>query len=148
MLVHKPNSPLMRFIDGWQAKALLCVISAALLLAVDLCPCGISQVIREIKVALRGTVTDAYGQPLAGVAVNDYDLERDLEGGTITNAKGQYQVHTAFSGPFLIEAKLKGFKRWVREGIVLDNDEAQQLDIVLVAEGSAPGRQTEAGRLY
>ncbi len=83
MLIQRSDNPLVRFIDGWQAKALLCIISAALLLAVDLCPCGISQVFLGIglNATLHGTVTDVNGKPLAGVAVNYKNLDReDLEG--------------------------------------------------------------------
>ena len=86
MLVHRSGSSSVRCVGRWQAKALICIASAALLLAVDPSPCSPSQVVQTLTAGLQGTVTDAAGQPLAGVAVNYRNLERNLEGGTITSA--------------------------------------------------------------
>jgi hypothetical protein len=115
----------------------LILVSIAFLLAANLGPDCLSQVIGTLTAGLEGTVTDVIGKPLAGVAVNYRNLERNLQGGTLTTARGQYRI-SYYPGPYLIEAKLKGFKRWVREGIILRDNETQQLEIVLEAEGSAP----------
>ena len=111
------------------------LVSIAFLLAANLGPDCLSQMIGTLSAGLEGTVTDVNGKPLAGVAVNFRNLERgDLEGGLLTTT-GRYRI-LYYAGPYRIEAILKGYKRWVREGIILKDNETQRLDIVLVAEGS------------
>jgi len=119
-----------------RAPAIIGMISVALLLTADLWPCCFPQVVRTLTAGLQGTVTDINGKPPAGVAVNYRNLERNLQSGTLTTAKGQYRI-SYYPGPYLIEAKLRNLKRWVREGIIRKDNETQQLDIVLAAEGSA-----------
>ena len=123
------------FANRGAAKAGLCIVSALFLLALDLCPPGLSQVAQSINAGIQGTVTDVSGKPLGNVAVNFFNLAQRLEGGTLTAPNGRY-AFTYYSGPYLIEAKLKGYARWVKEGIILKDNETQQLDIVLVAEDS------------
>jgi uncharacterized membrane protein len=82
------------------------MISVALLLTADLWPCCFPQVVRTLTAGLQGTVTDINGKPPAGVAVNYRNLERNLQSGTLTTAKGQYRI-SYYPGPYLIEAKLQ-----------------------------------------
>ena len=63
----------------------LILVSIAFLLAANLGPDCLSQVIGTLTAGLEGTVTDVNGKPLAGVAVNYRNLERgNLEGGLLT----------------------------------------------------------------
>jgi len=101
---------------------------------------------------LVGTVTDNTGAVIAGAAVNIVNTETQFASNGQTNAAGAYYVPNLAPGTYKVTIEAAGFKRYVREGVILRTSEQPRIDVVLEigavtesiqVQGSAPLLETE-----
>jgi len=99
-----------------------------------------------------GTVTDNSGAVVSGAAINIVNAETQFVYNGETNNEGGYYVANLSPGTYRLTIQAQGFKRYVRDGIILRTSEQPRLDVQLevgaVTEsvnvtGSAPLLETE-----
>ena len=78
-----------------------------------------------------GAVTDETGQLLAGARVNAVSENTGAERHTKTDATGRYELQLLPPGAYRIEVGFPGFKRMVREGVLLQVDQNAVVDLTL-----------------
>ncbi|PYV11394.1 MAG: hypothetical protein DMG07_19325, partial [Acidobacteria bacterium] len=86
-----------------------------------------------------GTIKDPSGAVVPGVTVTITNVATNVRTETITDGSGNYVAPELAPGRYTVEAALPGFKRAVREGIVLQVQQRTQVDIAM-----AVGEVTEA----
>ncbi|PYS44575.1 MAG: hypothetical protein DMG13_33655, partial [Acidobacteria bacterium] len=100
-----------------------------------------------------GTVQDSTGAILPDVTVSVTSTERNISLSTRTNEVGSYVLPALSPGNYSVTAELPGFKRAVREGVVLQVNQLGRIDIRLqlgsIEEtirviGAAPLLETES----
>src|ERR687896_2383100 len=101
---------------------------------------------------LVGTITDNTGAVVPGASVNIVNTETQFVYNGETNAEGSYYVPNLNPGTYRITIQAQGFKRYVREGVILRTSEQPRIDVQLevgaVTEtinvtGAAPLLETE-----
>src|SRR2546426_2498013 len=97
-----------------------------------------------------GTIKDPSGAVVPGVTVTITNVATNVRTETITDGSGNYVAPELAPGRYTVEAALPGFKRAVREGIVLQVQQRTQVDIAMAVgevteaiEGTANARLTE-----
>src|SRR5216683_6374423 len=80
---------------------------------------------------LVGTVTDNTGAVVPGAAVSLVNTETQFVYKGVTTAEGGYYVPNLNPGSYRLTIEAQGFKRYVREGIVLRTSEQPRLDVQL-----------------
>src|SRR5262245_57337391 len=80
---------------------------------------------------LTGTIRDPSGAFLPGVTVVITTASRNTSQSTISNEAGSYVFPAILPGTYSLTAELPGFKRFLREGIVLQVTQLIRLDIDL-----------------
>jgi hypothetical protein len=85
----------------------------------------------RITASLAGTIRDSSSAviPNASVAINNTGTH--VATMARTNEVGQFIVSILPPGPLTVTVDALGFKRLIREGLVLNVDETAQLDLVL-----------------
>ena len=95
--------------------------------------------------ALRGTVTDAEGAPLAEAVLVITDVGMNVVVREITTgAGGVYYAPYLSPGRYRLTIEKSGFQLWVAEGILLGPGEVRRLDPKLVAGPAAETTTVEA----
>src|ERR1035437_6963028 len=106
--------------------------------------------------AILGTITDASGAFIPRVAVAVTNVETALATTAMTDDVGNYAVRYLLPGRYREEAEASGFKRVIRQDIVLEMARELRVDVTMevggVTEsvtitGSAPLVETETGTL-
>jgi hypothetical protein len=101
---------------------------------------------------LLGNVTDPSGAAVAAAKVTVVNPENSFTTGTLTTPEGTYQAPYLAPGTYRLTVEAPGFKRYVREGLVVRTGEMPRLDVQLevgaVSEsvqvtGAAPLLDTE-----
>ena len=101
---------------------------------------------------LLGNVTDPSGAAVAAAKVTVVNPENSFTTGTLTTTEGTYQAPYLAPGTYRLTVEAPGFKRYVREGLVVRTGEMPRLDVQLevgaVSEsvqvtGAAPLLDTE-----
>jgi hypothetical protein len=101
-----------------------------------------------------GTLTDASGGLLSGVAIDAKNLDTNVTRATLTNQAGVYLLLGLQAGAYEISASRSGFSAAKRTGIVLRVSDEVRIDFSLALAGatenvlvteSAPLVQTESG---
>ena len=72
------------------------------------------------KARLLGTITDSNGAAAAGATVTATEISTNITVTTATNQDGNYVFANIQDGVYRVEASQKGFKRVVRENVVVD----------------------------
>jgi hypothetical protein len=99
-----------------------------------------------------GTLTDNTGAVVPGAAINLVNTETQFVYNGETNTEGAYYVPNLSPGTYRLTIQSQGFKRYVRDGIILRTSEQPRIDVQLevgsVTEsinvtGSAPQLETE-----
>ena len=99
-----------------------------------------------------GTITDNTGAIVPGAAINIVNTETQFVSNSETNTEGGYYVPNLSPGTYRLTVQAPGFKRYVREGIILRTSEQPRIDVQLevgaVTEsinvtGAAPLLETE-----
>jgi Carboxypeptidase regulatory-like domain len=80
---------------------------------------------------LIGTIRDPSAAVLPGVTVVITSTSRNTSQSTVSNEAGSYAFPAILPGTYSLTAELPGFKRFVREGIVLQVTQLIRLDIDL-----------------
>src|SRR5689334_8678022 len=80
---------------------------------------------------LLGNVTDSTGAVVAGAKVAVINPETTATLATLTTAEGTYQVPYLAPGTYTVTVEAAGFKRYVREGLVVRTGEVPRIDVQL-----------------
>src|SRR5581483_5438610 len=115
---------------------------------------------QAVKGSLLGTVTDSNGAAAAGATVTITETRTNITGTTTTNADGNYVFANVKDGVYRVKVAQKGFKKVVREGVIVDVNTTVRIDLTLtvgevtesvtVEAGATPALQTDradTGRL-
>ncbi len=78
-----------------------------------------------------GNITDQSGALIPGVAVTITNLDTNLSYQTETNIAGRYESVPLRIGPYQVVAEQSGFRRVVRDGIILQIQETAEINLVL-----------------
>src|SRR6266566_2789709 len=105
--------------------ALLCVVC---LLIASTAGDGFGQTSTAI---LTGIVQDPTGAVLPNVTISVRNTERNTIHFTNSNEAGNYVLPALIPGNYSVSAKLPGFKKFVREGVVLQVSQVGRIDIRL-----------------
>ena len=102
----------------WVLAALFAAFSSALVAQVT-------------TASILGTVTDHSGGVVPSVTVTATNVETNFTRSAATSEAGQYQIGFLPTGTYRVEINSQGFKRFVREGIVLEINRSARVDPVL-----------------
>ncbi len=102
--------------------------AAAVLLCLLAVPLASAQAVRG---GLLGNIVDPSGLPLPGVTVTITETNTNITNTTTTNESGYYTFPSLKDGTYRIEAELSGFKKVVREGVVVDVNTTVRVDLKL-----------------
>ncbi len=80
---------------------------------------------------LVGTVTDSTGAVVPGVQVTVVNADTAFRSETTTTSEGSYTVPYLSPGSYQLTAQVAGFKRYVRDGLVIRTAETPRVDIRL-----------------
>ena len=86
---------------------------------------------QEFRATLSGRVKDPSGLPVAGARVRAVNTDTRLSHQGATQTAGDYVIPFLPPGPYRFEVEAEGFKKFVREGIVLRVDDRITLDVDL-----------------
>src|SRR5437773_1516476 len=78
---------------------------------------------------LTGIVQDSTGAVLPNVTVSATNTDRNTTQFTRTNETGGYVLAALNPGNYSISAELPGFRRFVREGVVIQVNQVARIDI-------------------
>jgi hypothetical protein len=101
---------------------------------------------------LVGTLSDNTGAVVPGAAVNLVNTETQFVYNGVTNNEGAYYVPNLAPGTYRLTIQAQGFKRYVRDGVILRTSEQPRIDVQLEVgavtesinvEASAPLLETE-----
>lgn len=101
------------------------VLAAAFLL-VSYSPGAFAQ---AIKGELLGNIVDASGLALPGVTVTITEVNTNISLTTTTNESGYYRFPSLKDGTYKVVAELTGFKKTVRDGVVVDVNTTVRVDL-------------------
>ncbi|PYX30639.1 MAG: hypothetical protein DMG77_09090 [Acidobacteria bacterium] len=87
---------------------------------------------------IAGTVTDSSGAAVAGTTVTLTNVDKNEKHDIATDASGTYTFVNILPGRYKLEAEKSGFKKFVREPIMVQIESGLKVDIVLQV-----GAQTE-----
>ncbi|MBS1791958.1 MAG: TonB-dependent receptor [Acidobacteria bacterium] len=115
---------------------------------------------QAVKGSLLGTILDANGAAAAGATVTLTETRTNISATTTTNSDGNYSFPNLKDGVYRVEASQKGFKKVVRENVVVAVNTTVRVDLnmqvgdvsesVTVTADAAPLLQTDradTGRL-
>ena len=78
---------------------------------------------------ITGTVTDPTGAVISDLEVTIVDVATGLSKRTVTNARGVYLILFLNPGRYRLTAEAPGFKRYIRENILMETAQTATLDI-------------------
>jgi hypothetical protein len=124
-----------------------CASAAALIVA-----CAAPAHAQAVKGGLVGNVLDQSGAALPGVTVSITEVNTNISYSTTTNESGYYIFSNLKDGTYRVVAELSGFKRIVREGVIVDVNSTPRVDLKMevgaveesiTVVGSSPLLQTD-----
>src|SRR6266508_6495289 len=80
---------------------------------------------------ITGTVRDATGAVVPGVAITVTHVQTNISFTTVTGATGTYTVPALRVGEYVVTAESTGFKKEVRRGVVLQVNQVAVVDLTL-----------------
>jgi outer membrane receptor protein involved in Fe transport len=86
---------------------------------------------QAVRGGLLGNIVDPSGLPLPGVTVTITETNTNITNTTTTNESGYSTFPSLKDGTYRIEAELSGFKKVVREGVVVDVNTTVRVDLKL-----------------
>jgi hypothetical protein len=101
------------------ACALFCALSAGSALA------------QEVRASISGIVTDPSGAPVAGASVVVTSIATNSRVTTATNDTGYYLTPFLTPGGYTLSVEKPGFRKFVRENIVLESLDKARVDVEL-----------------
>jgi outer membrane receptor protein involved in Fe transport len=130
--------------------------AAVLLLLFFAAPGAFAQAVRG---GLLGNIVDPAGLALPGVTVTITETNTNISSTTTTNESGYYTFPSLKDGTYRVAAELSGFKKVVREGVIVDVNTTVRVDLKMevgavqesvTVTGESPVLQTDrtdTGRL-
>jgi hypothetical protein len=91
---------------------------------------------QEARGTIVGTVADATGAVVPGAPVLVTNMAMGTKVSTTTNAEGVYQAPYLIPGSYQIVVEQQGFKRYVRDGVVVRTNDRLQVNITLEVGGT------------
>ncbi|MFT3746549.1 MAG: TonB-dependent receptor [Pyrinomonadaceae bacterium] len=91
---------------------------------------------QETRGAIRGSVLDPNGAPIAGAKVVVSDPARGSAVSVTSNGEGFFQVNYLLSGKYSITVEVQGFKKLLRENVTVDIGNTIQVDLPLEVGGA------------
>lgn len=85
---------------------------------------------------LVGTVRDP-GGIVPGASVTIREVNRGTSGSFVTDDTGSYTAPFLSPGTYVVEVSVPGFKKWVRDGVVLQVNQRGRVDVTLEVGGVA-----------
>jgi len=107
------------------ARPLLAWASAAALVAV----CSGVVHAQAVKGGLLGNIVDQSGAALPGVTVTTTEVNTNISYSTTTNESGYYIFSNLKDGIYRVTAELAGFRRTVRDAVIVDVNTTQRVDL-------------------
>ncbi|MGC4051134.1 MAG: carboxypeptidase-like regulatory domain-containing protein [Paludibaculum sp.] len=86
---------------------------------------------QEVRASLSGVVSDPVGAPVPGVTVVLTSVERNVATTTETNEQGNYLFPFVVSGKYTLTIERTGFKKYVRQNIILEAQDKARADVAL-----------------
>jgi hypothetical protein len=86
---------------------------------------------QEVRASITGIVTDSQGAPVPGVSVVVTNLSSNASVTQQSNESGIYLAPFLAPGSYRLTSEKQGFKRFVRDGIVLQAQDRARVDITL-----------------
>src|SRR5678815_2217501 len=84
---------------------------------------------------LLGTLTDSTGAVVAAAKVTVVNTGNSFASATVTNAEGYYSVPYLSPGTYQLTIEAPGFKRYLRDGIILRTNESPRiLSLIHISE--------------
>jgi len=116
-------------------RSLWLASAAAILLLAMSAPSGLCQ---NVYGTIRGTATDASGAAVADATVTLTNIETQEKRSIATDTSGNYAFVNILPGRYKLEGEKAGFKKFVREPILVQIESGLRVDMSLVV-----GSQTE-----
>jgi hypothetical protein len=107
---------------------------------------------QAVRGGLLGNITDQAGLALPGVTVTITETNTNISSTTTTNESGYYTFPSVKDGTYNVVAELTGFKKIVREGVVVNVNTTIRVDLKLevgavqesiTVQGETPVLQTD-----
>jgi hypothetical protein len=86
---------------------------------------------QTIRGTLTGTVTDSTGAIVPGATVTATNNSTGISDSTASNAQGTYTFPLVSPGTYQLAVELQGFKRYVRDGVVVEVAQTTRVDVSL-----------------
>jgi hypothetical protein len=114
---------------------------------------------QAVKGALLGNITDEGGLAVPGATVTITETSTNISYSTVTNESGNYSFPNLKDGTYRVVAELTGFKKVIRDGIIVPVNVTQRVDVKMAVGaieesvtvvGESPTLQTDradTGRL-
>src|SRR5262249_4445386 len=80
---------------------------------------------------LLGNITDPSGGVVPGVSVTATEVQTNVSRTTVSNEAGRYTFSSLPNGKYTVSAELQGFKKVVRENVVVDVNTTIRVDMTL-----------------
>src|SRR3982751_6807522 len=93
---------------------------------------------------LGGTVTDNTGASVPGAIIKIVNTDTQFVYNGQTSAEGAYYVPNLIPGPYSLTIEAPGFKRYIREGMILRTSEQPRIDVKLEGGAITDSIQVEA----
>ena len=81
-----------------------------------------------------GTVSDACGV-VPGATVTVREVNKGTTNSYVTDATGSYTASFLVPGTYAVEVNVQSFKKWIREGVVLEVNQRARVDVLLEVGG-------------
>ena len=86
---------------------------------------------QEVRATITGLITDPSGAPVAGAAISVTNIAQNVSLSTRSNETGNYVTPFLAPGVYRLTVELSGFKKFVREPIVLEAQDKARVDVRL-----------------
>ena len=105
-------------------RKLLCALVVCALFAVPIWA-------QDARGTILGRITDSTGAVIPGVDVRATNIATGVAVSAKTNPSGNYSLPYLLPGTYVINAEMKGFKRFVRDGVQVRISDAVEVNIAL-----------------
>lgn len=100
---------------------------------------------QAVKGSLVGAITDANGAAASNATVTITEVRTGITATTTTNSDGNYVFATVKDGLYRVEATQQGFKKIVRENVVVDVNTTVRVDLTLAVGEVSESVTVDAG---
>src|SRR4030095_15305679 len=90
---------------------------------------------QEDRASISGHITDPSGSSVPNATITVVSVERQTSSTVVTSGTGRYQAAFLIPGRYLLTVEAPGFKKYIRENILLAVAEKLGLDLTLEVGG-------------